>query len=116
MQFLVRFDVHQPADMSAGELVSIWNEEAKAALGAVEAGAITGIWKVAGQRTVFALCEFPAHRSLEQALAGPPPPPPRAAAAGAPPDKAGGGGWARPRGALGLPLPGLRRGPAPGRR
>jgi muconolactone delta-isomerase len=70
MQFLVRFDVHQPVDMSADELVSIWNEEAQAALGAVEAGAITGIWKVAGQRTVFALCEFSSHRELDQALAG----------------------------------------------
>ena len=44
MQFMVRFDVHQPVDMSAQELVNIWNEEAKAALGAVEAGEITGIW------------------------------------------------------------------------
>jgi muconolactone delta-isomerase len=43
MQYMVRFDVHQPSDMPAEELVSIWNEEAKAALGAVEAGAITGL-------------------------------------------------------------------------
>jgi muconolactone D-isomerase len=70
MQFLLRLDVHQPTDMSAEELVSIWAEEATAALGAVEAGAITGIWKVAGQRTVFALCEFPDARTLDQALSG----------------------------------------------
>jgi muconolactone delta-isomerase len=70
MQFMVRFDVHQPVDMSAQELVNIWDEEAKAALGAVEAGAITGIWKVAGQRTVFAVCEFPSHQALDQALSG----------------------------------------------
>jgi muconolactone delta-isomerase len=70
MLFMIRFDVHQPADMSMKELVTIWNEEAKAALGAVEAGAITGLWKVAGQRTVFALVEFPSHRALDQALAG----------------------------------------------
>ena len=37
MLFMIRFDVHQPADMSMQELVTIWNEEAKAALGAVEA-------------------------------------------------------------------------------
>ena len=70
MQFMVRFDVHQPVDMTAQELVNIWNDEAKAALGAVEAGVITGIWKVAGQRTVFLLAEFPSHRELDQALAG----------------------------------------------
>ena len=70
MQFMVRFDVHQPVDMSMDELVNIWNEEAKAAMGAVEAGVVKGIWKVAGQRTVFLLAEFPSHRELDQALAG----------------------------------------------
>src|SRR5689334_25196333 len=70
MLFMIRFDVHQPTDMTAKELVTIWNEEAKAALGAVEAGVVKGIWKVAGQRTVFLVAEFGSHRELDQALAG----------------------------------------------
>jgi muconolactone D-isomerase len=70
MLYMVRFDVHQPVDMSTEQLFRIWNEEAKAALGAIEAGAIVGLWKVAGQRTVFAVCEFPDHHVLDQALAG----------------------------------------------
>ena len=69
MLFMIRFDVHQPTDMSAQELVTIWNEEAKAALGAVEAGVVKGIWKVSGQRTVFALAEFESHRQVDQVLA-----------------------------------------------
>ncbi len=68
MLFMIRFDVHQPADMSLKELVTIWNEEAKAALGAVEAGVVKGIWKVSGQRTVFALAEFESHRQVDQVL------------------------------------------------
>jgi hypothetical protein len=43
MLFMIRFDIHQPTDMSMKELVDIWNDEAKAALGAVEAGVIKGI-------------------------------------------------------------------------
>jgi muconolactone delta-isomerase len=69
MLFMIRFDVHQPVDMSAKELVTIWNEEAKAALGAVEAGVVKGLWKVSGQRTVFALAEFESHRQVDQVLA-----------------------------------------------
>jgi muconolactone delta-isomerase len=70
MLYMVRFDVQQPVDMTTEQLFQIWHEEAKAAMGAVEAGAIVGLWKVAGQRTVFAVCEFPDHHVLDQALAG----------------------------------------------
>ncbi|MEA2359734.1 MAG: hypothetical protein QOI62_2994 [Solirubrobacteraceae bacterium] len=70
MLYLVRFDVHQPESMPTERLWEIWNEEAKAALGAKAAGAIVDLWKVAGQRTVFALCDFPDHRSLDEALSG----------------------------------------------
>jgi len=69
MLFIIRFDVHQPVDMSAKELATIWNEEAKAALGAVESGVVKGLWKVSGQRTVFALVEFESHRQVDQVLA-----------------------------------------------
>jgi muconolactone delta-isomerase len=68
MLFMIRFDIHQPTDMSMKELVDIWNDEAKAALGAVEAGVIKGIWKVSGQRTIFALAEFESHRQVDQVL------------------------------------------------
>ena len=50
------------------ELFAIWLEEARAAQGAVDAGAVTNLWKVVGQRSVFAVLDVPDHTSLDQAL------------------------------------------------
>ncbi len=70
MQFFVRFEIQQPANVSNSELVAIWQREAAAALGAIEAGAVTHLWKVAGQRVVLAVVEFPSAEDLDRALAG----------------------------------------------
>ena len=68
--YFIRFDVKPPADMSSQQLTEIWDREAKSALEAVAAGAIKGIWKVAGQRTVLCVLEVPESRTVDQALAG----------------------------------------------
>jgi muconolactone delta-isomerase len=68
--FFVRFDVTQPHDVSNSELVEIWKREATAALGAVAAGAVKHLWKVAGQRVVLAIVEFGSAEELDGALAG----------------------------------------------
>ena len=68
MQYFVQFDVHQPVDMSRQELFTIWLEEARAVQGAVDAGAVTNLWKVVGQRSLFAVLDVPDHTSLDQAL------------------------------------------------
>jgi muconolactone delta-isomerase len=70
VQFFVRFDITQPADVSNEDLVGIWKREAAAALGAMEAGAVTHLWKVAGQRVVLAVVEMPSAEDLDRALAG----------------------------------------------
>lgn len=70
MLFFVRFDVTQPDTVSNSELVEIWKREATAALGAVEAGAVKHLWKVAGQRVVLAVVEAPSAQALDGALAG----------------------------------------------
>ena len=70
MQFLVRFDVHQPEDMSNREFIEMWDREADAALGAMDAGAVTHLWKVSGQRVVFGVLELPDAESVDRALAG----------------------------------------------
>ncbi|RKQ90256.1 methenyltetrahydrofolate cyclohydrolase /5,10-methylenetetrahydrofolate dehydrogenase (NADP+) [Solirubrobacter pauli] len=70
MQFIVRFDVKQPANVSNEELIAIWRREAVAAQGAVDAGAVKHLWKVAGQRTVFAIIEVDSHETLDRALGG----------------------------------------------
>lgn len=70
MQFMVRFDIKQPANVTNADLVAIWQREAAAALGAMEAGAVTNMWKVAGQRVVFVVLEMPSPEALDRALGG----------------------------------------------
>jgi muconolactone delta-isomerase len=68
--FFVRFEVTQPDTVPNGDLVEIWKREAAAALGAMEAGAVTHLWKVAGQRVVLAVVDLPSAEDLDRALAG----------------------------------------------
>jgi len=70
VQFLVRFDVKQPANVTNADLVAIWRREADAAMGAMEAGAVKHLWKVAGQRVVFAIVDLPSPEDLDRALGG----------------------------------------------
>jgi muconolactone delta-isomerase len=70
MLFFVRFDIHQPEDMSNRELVEIWDREADAALGAMEAGAVKHLWKVSGQRVVLGVLDMPDAETVDRALAG----------------------------------------------
>jgi muconolactone D-isomerase len=69
MQFFVRFDITQPVNVDNPELVAIWQREAAAALAAKSAGAVTHLWKVAGQRVVLAVVEFPTAEDLDRAIA-----------------------------------------------
>ena len=68
MLFFVRFDVTQPANVSNSELVETWVREAEAAIGAMEAGAVPHLWKVAGQRVVLGIVDLPTAEDLDRAL------------------------------------------------
>ena len=70
MLFFVRFDVKQPADVSNTDLVEIWRREAEAAIGAMDAGAVPHLWKVAGQRVVIGVVDVPSAEDLDRALGG----------------------------------------------
>ena len=70
MLFFVRFDVKQPADVSNDDLVAIWRREAEAAIGAMDAGAVPHLWKVAGQRVVLGVVDLPTAEDLDRALGG----------------------------------------------
>jgi muconolactone delta-isomerase len=70
MLFFVRFEIHQPATVANADLVETWKREATAALGAVEAGAVKNLWKVAGQRVVLAVVDVPTPEDLDRALGG----------------------------------------------
>ena len=68
--FFVRFDITQPANVTNADLIDTWRREATAAVGAIEAGAIKGIWKVAGERSVLCVIEVPSPEELDRALGG----------------------------------------------
>ena len=69
MLFMVRFDIRQPDAMSTREFIETWDREANAALGAMDAGVVRHLWKVSGQRVVFAVIDLPDPESLDRALA-----------------------------------------------
>ena len=68
MLFHVEFRVEYPATMSQQDLFKIWAEEADAALGAKAAGAVVDLWKVVGQRRVFAVVNVDSMDTLDQVL------------------------------------------------
>ena len=70
MLFFVRFDVTQPANVSNKDLVETWRREAEAAIGAMDAGAVPHLWKVAGQRVVLAVVDLQSAEDLDAALGG----------------------------------------------
>ena len=70
MLFFVRFDVTQPANVSNDELIATWCREAEAAVGAMDAGAVPHLWKVAGQRVVLGVIDLPTAEDLDRALGG----------------------------------------------
>ncbi len=46
----------------------MWRQESEAALGAVKAGAIKGIWKVAGKPVIIAVLDVPSADDLDHAM------------------------------------------------
>lgn len=70
MLFFVRFDVTQPSNVTNSDLVETWIREAEAAIGAMDAGAVPHMWKVAGQRVVVAIVDLPTAEDLDRALGG----------------------------------------------
>ncbi len=70
MLFFVRFDVTQPANVSNEDLIATWIREAEAAVGAMDAGAVPHLWKVAGERVVLGVVDVPSAEDLDRALGG----------------------------------------------
>lgn len=58
MLILFRGEMAKPYGMKDEEFFGVWCEEAQAALAAEKAGAIKGIWKVAGKFIVIGLIEL----------------------------------------------------------
>ncbi len=67
MLVFVDFRVN-PKDMTADELWDAWEEETKAALGAMEAGKLVAAYKVSGQRRVLGILDVESHDELDQII------------------------------------------------
>lgn len=68
MLFMLRAYIDKPDELSNKEFYSVWLQESEAALGAVSAGAIKGIWKVAGRPEVIAILDLPSADDLDRAI------------------------------------------------
>ena len=53
MDVMIHAKLHKPDRMSNQEFFGVWKQEAEAALGAVDAGVVKHIWKVAGKYEVI---------------------------------------------------------------
>ena len=68
MQILFRGEMKKPYGMKDSEFYGVWLEEAKAAVAALKAGAIKGIWKVAGKNIVIGIIDVPDGESFNAML------------------------------------------------
>lgn len=68
MLYHLDFKVTYAADMSQNDIFTIWAEEADAALGAKEAGAVVDLWKCAGERRVIAILDVDGPDTLDRIL------------------------------------------------
>lgn len=57
-----------PKGLSLDELWEAWDEEADAALAAMEAGKVVGLYKVSGQRRVLGVLDVESHDELDRIL------------------------------------------------
>jgi muconolactone delta-isomerase len=68
MLFMLKAHLSKPAHTPNKEFYSVWRQEAEAAVAALKAGAIKGIWKVAGKPEVIAIMDMPSADDLDRAM------------------------------------------------
>ncbi len=68
MLFMLKVYIDKPEALSNKDFYTVWRKESEAALGAVKAGLIKGIWKVAGKPVIIAIMDVPSADDLDHAL------------------------------------------------
>lgn len=68
MLYHLAFKVEYADSQTQHDLFTIWAEEAKVALGAKAAGVVVDLWKVVGERRVFAVVNVDSPDVLDQIL------------------------------------------------
>jgi muconolactone delta-isomerase len=66
MLVLLTADLAKPESLSNKEFFEVWYQESVAALEAVKAGAMKGIWKVAGEYQVIAVIEVESGDQIDE--------------------------------------------------
>lgn len=67
MLVFVDFRVN-PKELSLEQLWELWEREADAAKGAIEAGKVVALYKVSGQRRVLGILDVESHDELDQII------------------------------------------------
>jgi muconolactone delta-isomerase len=68
MLFFLKAHLEKPAAASNRDFYSAWKKESEAALEAVRAGVIKGLWKAAGTPDVYAVLDVESADALDQAI------------------------------------------------
>jgi muconolactone delta-isomerase len=68
MLFLLKAHLEKPAGTSNKEFYGAWKKESEAALEAVRAGVIKGLWKAAGTPDVYAVLDVESADALDHAI------------------------------------------------
>ena len=68
MLFHLTFTVEYADSHSQADLFGVWAKEADVALGAKQAGVVVDLWKVVGERRVFAVVDVESLDQLDQIL------------------------------------------------
>lgn len=68
MLYHLAFTVEYGGDQTQQDLFRIWAKETDAAIDAKESGAVVGVWKVVGERRVFAVVDIDSPDTLDQIL------------------------------------------------
>ena len=68
MLYRLDFTVEYDSTMQQQGLLGVWAEEADAALGAKPAGVVRDLWKVVGERKVFAIIDVATPDDLDRIL------------------------------------------------
>ena len=68
MLFHLTFTVEYGDAQGQRDLFGVWAKEADVALGAKDAGVVVDLWKVVGERRVYAVVDVESHDQLDQIL------------------------------------------------
>ena len=68
MLFMIKLYLSKPANATNKEFYGLWLKEADSALGALKAGVVKGLWKVASAPEVIAVLDVESNDALDEII------------------------------------------------